>query len=346
MLIRHKTLLLAAVGLACVPTMAAARDQLRAVGSSTDYPFATAVAERLARANPNKKPPGIESTGTGGGIKLFCAGVGEQHPDIANASRRIKASEIKGCAANGVKQITEIQVGIDGIALSTAKATALKNVSVADIYKALAKTPFGKPNAAKTWKDVNAALPALPIRVFGPPPTSGTRDAFGELMMTAGCESDLAMKALKDSDEKKHKAICTGVREDGAYVETGENDNLIVQKLESNPGTLGLFGYSYLEENADKLKGIAINGVAPSYQSIASFKYPGSRPLYIYVKNAHVRAIPSIKAYIAEFTKEAASGPKGYLVKRGMIAAPTPIRTKAATAARLLTPLNPAAIKQ
>ena len=341
---RNKALLLAAVGLASIPTMASARSQIRAVGSSTVYPFATAVAERLARANPGMKPPVIESVGTGGGIKLFCAGVGEQHPDIANASRRIKASEVKGCAANGVRAITEIQVGIDGISLSTSKKTAIVSLTVVEVYKALAKTPFGKPNKTKTWKDVNSSLPALPIRVFGPPPTSGTRDAFSELMMTAGCNSSPAMQALKKSDENKHKAICTAVREDGAYVETGENDNLIVQKLESNPGTLGLFGYSYLEENADKLKGISINGVEPTYESIASFKYPGSRPLYIYVKNAHVRAIPAIKAYVAEFTKEAAWGKGGYLVKRGMIAAPDAIRAKSAAAARALTPLNPAEV--
>ena len=343
--IRHKALALAVVGMACVPTIAAARTQIRAVGSSTVYPFATAVAERLARANPNIKPPVIESTGTGGGIKLFCAGVGEQFPDIANASRRIKSSEVKACAQNGVTAITEIQVGIDGIAFSTAKATPISGVSTLDIYKALAKTPFGKPNKTKTWKDVNGSLPATPIRVFGPPPTSGTCDAFGELIMTAGCSTSPAMLALKKSDENRFKAICTGVREDGAYVESGENDNLIVQKLESNPGTIGLFGYSYLEENADKLKGIAINGVVPTYNSIAAFKYPGSRPLYIYVKNAHVRAIPAIKAYVAEFTKEAAWGPGGYLVKRGMIAAPTPIRAKSAAAARALTPLNPAEVK-
>jgi len=343
--IRHKALALAVVGMACVPTIAAARTQIRAVGSSTVYPFATAVAERLSRANPNMKPPVIESTGTGGGMKLFCAGVGEQHPDIENASRRIKASEVKTCRENGVTAITEIQVGIDGIAFSTAKATPIKGVTTLDIYKALAKTPFGKPNRAKTWKDVNGSLPAIPIRVFGPPPTSGTRDAFGELIMTAGCSTSPAMVALKKNDENKFKAICTGVREDGAYVESGENDNLIVQKLESNPGTIGLFGYSYLEENADKLKGIAINGVVPTYDSIAAFKYPGSRPLYIYVKNAHVRAIPAIKAYVAEFTKESAWGPGGYLVKRGMIAAPAPIRAKSAAAARALTPLNPAEIK-
>jgi phosphate transport system substrate-binding protein len=343
--IRHKALALAAVGLACVPAMAVARSQIRAVGSSTVYPFATAVAERLARANPNMKPPVIESVGTGGGIKLFCAGVGEQFPDIANASRRIKASEVKGCAANGVKAITEVQVGIDGIALATAKSNPISGLTAIDVYKALAKTPFGKPNKAKTWKDVNAKLPASPIRVFGPPPTSGTRDAFGELIMTVGCNSSPAMTALKKSDETRHKAVCTAVREDGAYVETGENDNLIVQKLEGNPGTIGIFGYSYLEENGDKLKGIAVNGVAPTYESIASFKYPGSRPLYIYVKNAHVRAIPAIKAYVAEFTKEAAWGKGGYLVKRGMIAAPDAIRAKSAAAARALTPLDPAEVK-
>ncbi len=342
---RHKALALAAVGLACIPGMAAARTQIRAVGSSTVYPFATAVAERVARSNPNMKPPVIESTGTGGGIKLFCAGVGEQHPDVANASRRIKASEVKSCAANGVKAITEIQIGIDGLAIATAKATQLGGLTTADVYKALAKTPFGKPNQAKTWKDVNPKLPALPIRVFGPPPTSGTRDAFVELIMTPGCESDPAMVALKKSDENKHKAICTGVREDGVFVEAGENDNLIVQKIEANPGTLGAFGYSYLEENADKLKGIALNGVAPTYQSIASLKYPGARPLYIYVKNAHVRAIPAIKTFVAELSKETTWGPKGYLVKRGMIAAPNALRAKNAAAAKALTPLNPAAIK-
>jgi len=345
MQIRYKALALAAVGLACVPTIASARTQIRAVGSSTVYPFATAVAERLSRANPNMKPPVIESTGTGGGIKLFCSGVGEQFPDIANASRRIKGSELKACAANGVSAVTEIQVGIDGIALATAKATPMSNLTTLDIYKALAKTPFGKPNRAKTWKDVNGSLPATPIRAFGPPPTSGTRDAFGELVMTVGCSTSPAMLALKKSDENKFKAICTAMREDGAFVETGENDNLIVQKLESNPGTVGIFGYSYLEENEKQLKGIAINGVVPTYDSIASFKYPGARPLYIYVKNAHVRAIPAIKAFVAEFTKDAAWGPGGYLVKRGMIAAPAAIRAKSAAAARALTPLNAAEVK-
>src|SRR5215208_1922627 len=237
---------------------AEARTQMRAVGSSTVYPFAKIVAERIARANPRLGTPIIESTGTGAGMKLFCAGVGERFPDVENASRRMKASEAKQCA----------------------------------------------PNRAKTWRDVNAKLPNLPIRVYGPPPTSGTRDALGELIMTAGCETNPGMAALKKADETKYKAVCTGMREDGAFVEAGENDNLIVQKIEANPGTIGIFGYSYLEENTDLLKGIAINGVSPTYDTISSFKYPGARPLFVYIKNAHVGAIPSIRAFAAEFTKE------------------------------------------
>ena len=345
MQLRSKAAALIAASLISLPAVASARTQIRAVGSSTVYPFATAVAERLARANPSMQPPVIESTGTGGGMKLFCAGVGENFPDIENASRRIKASEIKLCAQNGVSQITEIQVGIDGIAFAEAASAPLGVLTQRDIYLALAKTPFGKPNKAKTWKDVNPKLPAIPIKVYGPPPTSGTRDAFGELIMTPPCEANASMAALKKSDEAKFKAICTGLREDGGYVEAGENDNLIVQKIEANPGTIGIFGYSYLEENAGRIKSIAINGVEPTYQTISSFKYPGARPLYIYVKNAHVRAIPAIKAYVAEFTKETTWGPNGYLVRRGMIAAPDAIRAKSAATAKALTPLDPASIK-
>ncbi len=342
-----KLLALAGVALAAttVSTAAEARTQMRAVGSSTVYPFAKQVAERVARANPRLGSPIIESTGTGAGIKLFCAGVGERFPDVANASRRMKASEAKACAANGVTKITEIQVGIDGIALSSSKRTPIQGLTTRDVYLALAKTPFGKPNKAKTWKDVNAKLPALPIRVYGPPPTSGTRDAFGELVMTAGCDSNPGMAAVKKANEAKYKAICTGMREDGAFIEAGENDNLIVQKLEANPGTVGIFGYSYLEENANLLKGIAINGVAPTYDTISSFKYPGARPLFVYVKNAHVGAIPSIRAFVAEFTKESAFGPRGYLRQAGLIAAPNQVRARSQVAARSLAPLNFAGLK-
>ena len=334
----------AAVTMLSIPALADARS-LRAVGSSTVYPFAKMAAERVARANPKLGTPIIESTGTGAGMKLFCAGVGERFPDIENASRRMKASEAKLCAANGVKEVTEIQIGLDGVAIATAKGTQIAGLTQKDLYLALAKTPYGKPNKAKTWKDVNGKLPAIPIRVYGPPTTSGTRDALGELLLTPPCEANPSMAALKKTDEAKFKAICTGIRTDGAYIEAGENDNLIVQKLGANPGTLGIFGYSYLEENAATIKGVPVNGVAPTYQTISSFKYPGARPLYIYVKNAHVRAIPAIRAYVAEMTKESAIGPNGYMLAGGLVAAPPAIRAKSQQAARNLTPVKYAELK-
>ena len=328
-----------------IATIADARSQMRAVGSSTVYPFAKAVAERMSRANPKIPAPIIESTGTGGGMKLFCAGVGERFPDVANASRRMKASEAKTCKANGVTSITEIQVGIDGLALATARSTALNNLTQREIYMALAKTPFGKPNRAKTWKDVNPKLPAIPIRVYGPPPTSGTRDSLVELILSPGCESNGSMAALKKSDEAKYKSVCHTLRQDGAFIEAGENDNLIVQKLAGNPNTLGFFGYSFLEENPGKLKGVSINGVAPTYESISSFKYPGARPLYIYIKNAHAKAIPAVRAFAAEFTKESAFGPSGYLRRAGLIASTGGIRARSQQAARGLAPMNLASLK-
>jgi phosphate transport system substrate-binding protein len=334
----------AAATMLSIPAMADARS-MRAVGSSTVYPFAKAVAERVARANPKLGSPIIESTGTGAGMKLFCAGVGERFPDIEDASRRMKASEAKQCAANGVKDVTEIQIGLDGLALATAKSTGISGLTQKDIYLALAKTPFGKPQKARTWKDVNGKLPAIPIRVYGPPPTSGTRDSLNELMMSPGCETNAAMTAMKKANEAKYKAICQGIREDGAFVEAGENDNLIVQKLAGNPNTLGFFGYSFLEENTSKLKGVSINGVQPTYESISTFKYPGARPLYIYVKNAHVRAIPSIRAFVAEFTKESAIGPNGYLKQLGMVPASAAVRAKSQLAARNLTPVQFAQLK-
>ncbi|MGH6659364.1 MAG: substrate-binding domain-containing protein, partial [Sphingomicrobium sp.] len=324
---------LAAVAATAISSTAEARTQMRAVGSSTVYPFAKMVSERVARANPRLGTPIIESTGTGAGMKLFCAGVGERFPDVANASRRMKASEAKQCLQNGVSAITEIQIGIDGLALATARSSAFSSLTQRDIYMALAKTPFGKPNRAKTWKDVNAKLPTIPIRVYGPPPTSGTRDSLHELVLSPGCETNGAMAALKKADEAKYKAICHGLRQDGGYIEAGENDNLIVQKLASNPNTLGFFGYSFLEENPGKLKGVAINGIMPTYESISSFRYPGARPLFIYIKNAHANAIPAVRAFAAEFTKESAFGPSGYLRKAGLISAPNTIRAKSQVSA-------------
>ena len=335
----------AVVAVSVTPASAQMRRNIRIVGSSTVYPFTTAVAERFKRANPGVPTPIVESTGTGSGFKLFCSGVGGAHPDISNASRRIKLSEYKNCQANGVTQLTEIAIGLDGLAVATGKNTQMKNVSLRDLYVALAKTPFGKPNTTKTWKDVNSALPALPIRIYGPPSTSGTRSSVEDLLMDAACGAQPAMAALKKSNEAKYNQICKGVRDDGAYINSGENDNLIVQKLAANPGTVGLFGYSYLEENLNLLKGISINGIEPNYATISSFKYPGARPLFIYVKNAHLNAIPGIRAFAAEYVRESTFGPKGYLISRGMVAMPDAQRVRAQRFATSMTPMTAAGLK-
>lgn len=319
----------------------AARDQIRVVGSSTVYPYTTAVAEAFARKTPGTKAPIVESTGTGAGMKLFCAGVGARFPDVADASRRIKPSEYADCVKNGVKDIVEIQIGIDGITLAQSKAGPALNLSEADVYKALAANPFGKPQTAKTWKDVNPALPAIAIQVYGPPPTSGTRDAFADLMLTKGCETDPATKAIADEAHKKD--VCTKLREDGAYVESGENDNLIVQKLAANPDAVGIFGFSFLEENGATLRGVPIQGITPTYESIAGYTYPGARPLFIYVKSAHLNAIPGLKAFVAEYA--GAWGPDGYLKRRGLVVAPEDVRQANVAIATNLTPLDPASIK-
>jgi phosphate transport system substrate-binding protein len=319
------------------------REQIRAVGSSTVYPFSKGVAEALIKSNPSFKSPIIESTGTGAGMKLFCAGVGIEHPDIVNASRRMKKSEFDDCAKNGINEIVEIQVGLDGIAFAEASGGASMKLTPTDVYKALAANPFGKPNTAKNWSDVNRALPVMPISVYGPPSTSGTRDALAELILTKGCETDPAMKALKDTDKDKHKAICSSIREDGAYVDSGENDNLIVQKIAANPKAVGVFGFSFLEENMDKLKGIPMNGIAPSYASVADFSYPGARPLYIYIKKQHVKAIKGIPEFAAQFA--AAWGPDGALKKQGMVVAPDAVRAKNAEIVTAMTPMSGADLK-
>ena len=319
------------------------RDQIRAVGSSTVYPFAKAVSDSLAKSNTELKSPIIESTGTGAGMKLFCAGVGVQHPDIVNASRRIKKSEFEDCQKNGVKDIIEIQVGLDGIAFGEAKNGPSIPLTQADVYKALAANPFGKPQTAKTWADVNPALPAIPILVYGPPSTSGTRDALKELVLMKGCDTDPAMKALKDSNKEEHEKVCTEVRNDGAYVDAGENDNLIVQKLEANPKALGVFGFSYLEENMDKLKGSPMNGVDPTYATISDFSYPGARPLYIYVKAAHVSAIKGLKEYLAEWAKNWSKG--GLLARQGMVVSPDDVQAKNAKVVTDLTVMTADGLK-
>jgi len=322
----------------------ATRDQIKVVGSSTVYPFTTAVAEAFVNKSTQAKAPVIEQGGTGAGMKLFCGGIGGAHPDIVNASRRIKKSEFELCQKNGVTEIMEILIGNDGIALAESNAGPKLALSRKDIYLALAANPMGKPNTAKTWKDVNASLPAIPIKVLGPPSTSGTRDAFAELILEKGCEeANPEAKALKDSDKNKFENLCLLIRSDAAYVDSGENDNLIVQKLSTDPNALGIFGYSYLEENAQRLHGVPIDGVTPTYETIAGNTYPGARALYIYVKKQHLKAVPGLKEFLGQYAQMWA--PDGPLVKRGLIASPQAARDAASKVIDLGTTLDPASLK-
>lgn len=338
---RLGSMLIATIALAACSGGGKTRDQIKVVGSSTVYPFTTAVAENFVNSRAGMKAPVIESTGTGPGMKLFCGGIGPQHPDIVNASRRMKRSEFATCQANGVGAIIEVQVGTDGIALAESNTGSKFRLTRRDVYMALAANPGGKPNTAKTWRDVNPTLPAIPIQVYGPPSTSGTRDAFAELVLEPACEaiSPQAM-ALKDSDKDAFANLCTKLRDDGAYVDKGENDNLIVQNLSTNPNAVGIFGYSYLEENADSLHGVPLDGVTPTYETIAGGTYPGARPLYIYVKSAHLKAVPGLKEFLADYV--AAWGPGGPLVKRGLIAAAPDVRARSAEIVARATPLDPA----
>jgi phosphate transport system substrate-binding protein len=321
-----------------------ARDYITIVGSSTVYPFSTVVAEQFGKATKFKAPK-VESTGTGGGIKLFCDGVGVKFPDIANASRRIKPSEVAQCKQNGVAEIVELKIGYDGIVLANAKQAKPLVLDLHHLWLALAKEVPGdkpnelKPNTNATWAQVDPKLPDVKIEVLGPPPTSGTRDAFVELAMENGCSHVGWIKALKASDEKKFKSICHTVREDGAFIEAGENDNLIVQKLEANPSAFGIFGFSFLDQNSEKVQAASIDGVAPTFDTIAGGKYPVSRPLYVYVKKAHVGVIPGISEYLSEFTSPRASSSEGYLADKGLIPMPEAERAQFRDVAVNLTPL-------
>jgi phosphate transport system substrate-binding protein len=301
----------------------AGRDYIDITGSSTVFPFAIVVAEQFGRRNPSFKTPKIEPTGSGGGIKAFCGGVGVAYPDIANASRRMTAGEVADCAKNGVTEIVEVKIGYDGIVLANAKTSPHYQVSLRDVYLALAKEvpdPAGTqklvPNPYTRWSQINSSLPADEISVLGPPPTSGTRDAFNELVMEGGCKTFAWVAALP---RDQYLTACHMLRDDGPYIDAGEQDNLIVQKLTASPRQLGIFGYSFLEQNADKVQGAHIGGVAPDFDSIVEGKYPVSRPLYFYVKKAHVERVPGIREYVAEFTSDAAVGEYGYLADSGLI---------------------------
>ena len=336
----------AAFALSGVAHGQAARDYISIVGSSTVYPFATVVAERFGRSTDFKTPK-IESTGSGGGLKLFCTGVGVAHPDITNSSRRIKSSEVESCAANGVTDIIEVKIGYDGIVLANSVDTAPFEISRQDIYLALAKDvpdPSGAeslvPNPYQKWSDIRAELPDSTIEVLGPPPTSGTRDAFVELAMEGGCKKYDWIKAIKGEDKSRYKSICHTVREDGRFIEAGENDNLIVQKLKANPKALGIFGFSFLDQNANVVQGSVVDGQAPTFEAIATGDYPVSRPLYFYVKKAHIQAIPGMREYLAEFTSDQAMGQDGYLSYKGLIPLPEDEYTEIVDAVRELQPLK------
>jgi len=324
----------------------AARDYIEVVGSSTVYPFATTVAEHFGQKSKFKTPK-IESTGSGGGFKLFCAGVGVKHPDITNASRRMKKSELATCRKNGVKDVIEVKIGYDGIVIANSKKAPTMKLTLKDMFLALAKkVPDPKhegkliTNPYKTWKEVNPALPANKIEVLGPPPTSGTRDAFAELVMEGGCKTYSWIKDMKHKDKKAYKALCHGLREDGAYIEAGENDNLIVQKLEANDKAMGIFGFSFLDQNAGAIQGSLVNGVAPTFENIADGSYPVSRPLFFYVKKAHIKSIPGIKEYLAEFTQEKTWGNDGYLADKGLIPMPEKERKEYLSLVKSLKPIT------
>jgi phosphate transport system substrate-binding protein len=303
------------------------RDQIRIVGSSTVYPFSTKVAEQFGKTTQFPTPV-VESTGTGGGFKLFCAGVGVDHPDVTNASRAIKESEVETCRANGIADAVEIPIGYDGIVIANARGGPAFELTRRHLFLALAReVPQGEAgklvaNPHSTWRDVDPALPAIEIEVLGPPPTSGTRDAFAELALEGGCKEFDWIEALEDGDEERYQVICHSVREDGAYVEAGENDNLIVQKVVANPEALGVFGFSFLDQNRDKIQGASIDGVVPTFESIADGGYPVSRPIFFYLKRAHVGVIPGIPEFVAEFVSERAMGEDGYLGELGLIPLP------------------------
>lgn len=339
--------------------LAAARDYVSVVGSSTVYPFATVVAERFGKSTGSPTPK-IESTGSGGGMKLFCSGIGTGHPDITNSSRRMKPSEYNLCQKNGVTDVIEVLIGYDGIVVANSKTSKAMNLTRKDLFLALAAQVPGVDgkliaNPYKTWKEVNSTLPNIKIEVLGPPPTSGTRDAFSELAMEGGAKKFADLKALRsstDADEiktlmgklgipasvfnkkgkKVFQAVAHSIREDGHYIEAGENDNLIVQKLEANPDALGIFGFSFLDQNSDKVQGSNVEGVEPAFESIADKSYPISRPLYFYVKKAHMGVVPGIEGYLAEFSSEKAWGEDGYLAEKGMISMPAELRRQYAAA--------------
>ena len=343
-MIKKSLFIAAAAGVALVAVNggAEARDQIRIVGSSTVFPFSTAVAEQFGKTTDFKTPV-VESTGSGGGMKLFCAGVGTEHPDITNASRRIKASEFETCGKNGIT-VVEVKIGFDGIVLANDKSGPDITLTKQQVFQALAKqVPVGGklvPNPYSKWSDIDPALPDAKIEVLGPPPTSGTRDAFVELAMEGGARKFEMLKAMRKQDKKAFKAVAHAMREDGAFIEAGENDNLIVQKLQANPAAIGIFGFSFLDQNADVIKGANVDGADPTFENIAGGDYGVSRSLFFYVKKEHVGVVPGVSDFVGEFTSDKAWGDEGYLIDKGLIPLPEGDRKAIRQGALTLSPLS------
>lgn len=323
----------------------AGRDYVYVVGSSTVYPFSTVVAERFGRGSRFRTPK-VEATGSGGGIKLFCDGLGINFPDVVNSSRRITRGELDACSRNGVAEVVEVRIGYDGIVLANAVGSTELSLSRKQLYLALAqRIPSGfdgqtieNPNTL--WSDVNSSLPDLPIEVLGPPPTSGTRDAFARLVLEEGCREWPWIEELESTDPSRFFALCHSLREDGPYVEAGENDNLIVQKLQSNAQAFGILGFSFLDQNAESIKAASIDGELPTFEAISDQSYPISRPLYFYVKKSHVRVIPGLREYLSEFTHDRAWGDEGYLSYRGLVPLSMEERRQVSAQVSELTPLT------
>lgn len=303
-------------------TAAAARDQISIVGSSTVFPYTQAVAEQFAN-NTGRPSPIVEGTGTGGGMQIFCNGIGEGHPDLTGASRAMKASEWEKCVENGVTDVTEALIGFDGLSMAVSRDNDFDwSISLGEMYLALgAQVPVDGEwidNPYSKWSEIDSRLPDIDIVVIGPPPTSGTRDAWVELAMHAGCEElDYVADGGFDGDWVEEN--CSRMRTDGPFVEAGENDNLIVQRLQSDPNALGIFGYSFVYENLDTLVGVKLNGVEPNFETIADKSFPVARPLYFYVKNAHRDVIPGLNEFVEEYMSEDALAPGGYLSERGLV---------------------------
>lgn len=337
---------LAAALLAMAGCETASEEQRRnilAAGSSTVFPFTKAVAQRFRQAHGDFAEPTVQATGTGQGFEQFCGGLGGPHPDLVGASRRMHSAELRRCQQNGVQRVTELQIGLDGLVFVQSPSSPPIQLTRRQIYEALAASPYGQPQTRRTWREIDPALPDAPIEVYGPPENDGTRDSLVEMIMIPGCETNPEMRALRRSDENRFNQVCGGIRSDAAYQAAGEDDERTAMRLIVNPRAIGIFGWSYLERQGERLRGVPIDGTAPSADAIASRRYLAARPLFIYVKGEQAEAVPGLREFLAEYARAVAPG--GYLQQAGLIPAPDPVRERMAAAAQALTPIRASALR-